>query len=60
MLSPCANLPPAIITLATLTVIRQADPGVGNPGPQLSLCLIVAGRDERAAAVNGDDQVLVP
>jgi hypothetical protein len=29
-------------------------------GPQLSLRLIVTGRDERAAAVNGDDQALVP
>jgi hypothetical protein len=40
--------------------VRQADPDVGNPGLQLSLRLVVAGRDERAAAVNGDDQAFVP
>ena len=35
-------------------------PHISLESADLSLRLIVAGRDERAAAVNGDDQALVP
>ena len=38
----------------------KADTDTGNYGLQLSLRLILARRDERAAAVNRDDQPFVP
>jgi hypothetical protein len=43
-----------------LTLTRQQIQTSQNQSPQLALRLIVARRDERASAVNRDDQALVP